>query len=302
MSRGTRTIRIRQSSISGYSLAELVLVIMICGLLAGLITSFLSRPMEGYRDLRLRASLVDLAEGSLRRMARDIRAALPNSPRVSAGQRALELIHSADGARYRDAPGVNPTGDDHTAASDWLDLAGDTQFNVLGRFANLTFSYGTPLPAGRRLAVYPTSTAVYVDAATSANPGRITPAATTITLADDGDEDQISLSNPFDFLFASPRQRLYVVDTPVSFICDLGAGTLTRYSEYSIVGAQPTNPLVAPLNLANAALMADHVSACQFDYDPGTPTRSGLVTLDLTLTQGGEQIRLLHQVHVGNVP
>jgi MSHA biogenesis protein MshO len=48
--------------------------------------------------------------------------------------------------------------------------------------------------------------------------------------------------------------------------------------------------------------MADHVSACSFIYHPGTPQHSGMVTLGLTLTDAGETITLMHQVHVENAP
>jgi MSHA biogenesis protein MshO len=50
--------------------------------------------------------------------------------------------------------------------------------------------------------------------------------------------------------------------------------------------------------------MADNVDSCSFTYTPGTSQRAGLLTLDLTIRDPatGEQIRLLHQVHVDNVP
>lgn len=46
----------------------------------------------------------------------------------------------------------------------------------------------------------------------------------------------------------------------------------------------------------------DGLSSCAFDYAVATNTRSGLVTLRLTLAEAGETITLLQQVHVDNAP
>lgn len=288
---------------SGVTLIELVITIVLSAIVAGLIGSFIARPFQGSTDARTRADLVDGAEGALVRMAREVRLALPNSVRVGAGGQALELLHTVDGARYRAGAGVNPSAQDHSAAADWLDFtSADAQWNVLGRFSNLAFSYGSPLAAGHRVALYPTGSAVWSDAASGANPGAITPGGTTLTLANDGDEDQLALSSAFRFALASPRQRLYLVDGPISFLCDTSAGSLTRYAGYAPYAAQPMDPSAAPLASASAALLTETVAACAFAYDAGTATRGGLVTLALTLARGGEQVRMAWQVHVDNAP
>lgn len=294
-------LRIRPET--GFTLFEMVLVVAISSIIAGMLNSFIRRPMEAYRDMERRATLVDVAETALRRMARDVRASLPNSLRVSGDKRSLEILHLADGARYREDPGTNPTtSEDHTDPNDWLSFSGDTQFNILGRLSHLDPNYGQALTAGTRLAIYNTSTNVYTDAATSANPGVITPAATTITVTDDVDEDKLTLSSSFEFLLRSPRQKVYVIESPVSYICDLTGETITRYGSYNINAIQPTDPGVAPLSTAASALVTNRVAACEFLYDPGTPSRAGLLTIALTLSEAGEQIRLFQQVHVNNTP
>jgi MSHA biogenesis protein MshO len=282
---------------AGYTLIEVVVVIAITALVAGFIGSFIVRPMQIYNDVNLRGELVAAASSALERVAREVRAALPNSVRVAAGGGALELLHVADGARYRAAAGGA-----HSAASDVIDLAGDGSFNVLGRFQDLGFSYGTPLAPGHRLVIYPTGSGVWSDAASGADPGVITPAATSLQVLDDGDEDQLVLSAPFRFALGSPQQRVYVVDGPLSYLCDTAAGSLTRYAGYPATAVQPTDPAAAPLSSASDALLVDRVSACRFTYTPGTPQRAALVTIELTLSHLGEQVRLLEQVHVLNVP
>jgi MSHA biogenesis protein MshO len=286
----------------GFTLVELVIAMVIASIMAGLAASFITRPMEGYADLTRRAALVDAAEGALRRMARDIHAALPNSLRIAGGGTTLELLHTADGGRYRRAPGTNPSTEDHTATSDWLDFAGDSSFNLLGRLGHLSFSYGSALAAQTRLAIYTTTTDVYADAAADANPGVITPSTASITILDDVDEDQLVLSSSFDFLYESPRQRVYLIDTPLTYRCDLAAATLVQYAGYAIASAQPTDPALSPLSGATAGLLARNLSGCSFSYEAGTLTRAGLLTLELSLADGGETVRLLHQVHVDNPP
>lgn len=289
---------------AGFSLIELVVVLVLVAVLAGGMTAFMVEPFRGWRDTTRRARLVDEAESALRRMARDVRRALPNSLRVAGGGSALELLHAADGARYRAQGGTNPGPIVHAAASDRLQLvpAGDASWNALGRFEALAFGYGIPLASGTRVAIHPTGSVVWADAASATSPGTITPAGTTITVLDDGDEDQLQLSAPFRFRFASPSQRMYLVDGPVSYLCDTAAGTLERFAGYAIAAAQPTDPGLAPLSAVGGARVANRVTACDFGYQPGTPTRTALLTLALSVSEAGETVRLLHQVHVENSP
>jgi MSHA biogenesis protein MshO len=283
---------------------ELVVVLVIASILGGAMAVFGARAMEGYRDVTRRAMLIDVAESALRRIGRDVRRALPNSIRVDGSTRVLELLHAADGARYRRRPGTNPGPVDHLDPGDWLSFttSGDVRFNLLGRLGALPFSYGAALPAGTRLAIYPTGSSVYADAASGANPGVITPAGTQLTISDDTDEDQIELDAPYQFRFESPRQRVYVVDTPVTYLCDLSGGTVTRYSGYTISQTQPTAAGAPPLSSAASALVTHHVTGCTFTYQPGTSQRAGLVTMEMQIAQAGEQVRLLHQIHVENAP
>ncbi len=48
------------------------------------------------------------------------------------------------------------------------------------------------------------------------------------------------------------------------------------------------------------AVLIDGVSAVSFTYAPGSTHRSAVVGMDLTLSQGGESIRLFREVHIRN--
>ena len=97
---------------------------------------------------------------------------------------------------------------------------------------------------------------------------------------------------------------MFLVDEPVSYLCDTGAGTLTRYSGYAIASSQADRDSDAELLAAGASstLIATRVSACAMSYAPGTAQRAGLVSISLAVADTGETVSLLHQVHVDNVP
>lgn len=286
---------------SGFTLVELVVTIAISGIIAGVVGTIIQKPMLAYQDVERRSRLVDAARNSLIHLEREVRGSLPNSLRITAAGTILEVIPVVDGGRYRRQPGVNPGLADHTAASDWLDFSGDASFNVMGRLQDLGFAYGAALP-GIRLAIYNTNTSIYAAAATDTVPSVVTPSTAAITILDDVDEDQISLSGAFDFLLESPDQRFYLIGTPVTYRCDLAAGTFTRHSDYGFSATQPSNPAAAPLSAGSAARLADGISACQFVYTPGTSSRAGLLSLEISVAEGAEAVNLLHQGHVENAP
>lgn len=291
---------------AGLSLVELVTVIAVSGVLTVGLASLLRMPMQGYLAVSRRAELVALADLTVSRMSRDLRTALPNSVRIAGGNRILELMTTSAGGRYRVDPGVNDPGGpsevDHSAASDWLSFGGDDRFNVLGRFASLAFTYGTPLANGTRLAIYPTGVDVWSEAATGADPGVITPNTTSITILDDGDEDQLVLGASHRFSLASPTARLFVVDGPTTYLCDVAAGVLWRVDGYAATAGQPTSISAAPLSGGNVRRVADQIESCAFDYVPGNATRAGLVTIEIVLAAADERVRLLQQVQVQNAP
>ena len=247
------------------------MVIVITGILASTVAIFIQKPVQGFFDTARRAALVDVADTASRRMSRDLREALPNSVRVTAGT-ALEFLHLRSAGRYREqGPG------------DSLDFtANDTSFDVLGP--------GVSVQSGDSVVVYNLGVSgsdAYEGTATSR---RIVPAGGPFgaSLAN------VTITSSTAFPFASPARRFQVVDTPVSYVC---AGTqMRRYSGYAILPGQPVPPAVS------GALIGDKLSACSFAYATGPSQRDALVTLHLDLTDGGETVSLIYQIHVNNVP
>jgi MSHA biogenesis protein MshO len=266
----------------GFTLVELITVIVITGILAGVLARFLSEPVRGYLQVASRATLVDQADLALRRMAQEVQRALPNSVRVApcGGGQCMEFLSTVDGGMYR-AQVSSPLAVPPDDILDFVNPVGDSSFDVLGGLR------ATPT-AGTFMVVYNLSAAL-------GSPDSAYRGLNRATIAGTSTNNSIQLTAPTLFLQASPQQRFFVVNTPVSYLCNPAAATLRRRDNYPITDAQPTN-------LAQGVLMSDRVAACAFTYSAGTATRGALLTLSLTLADGGEQITLLHQVHVFNAP
>jgi MSHA biogenesis protein MshO len=99
-----------------------------------------------------------------------------------------------------------------------------------------------------------------------------------------------------------PPYRVLAVESPVSYRCDLGAGTLTRHQGYAFAATQPDPPTGG-----SSAVLATGVSGCRFSAD-GTlvAARAALVNLRLSLSApsgaGTESVTLHHAVYVDNLP
>jgi MSHA biogenesis protein MshO len=277
----------------GFTLIELVITIAVGSVVVAFMSLFIVMPMNAYTAQTRRATLVDESDSALRFMARDLRSALPNSVRTAASGTALELLATADGARYQDnGPVANPA-----LALDFT--APDGAFATTVPFTQLTLPWS--------------SNAYYLSIYNVGVPGAnayqmanvITPAGTTITISAGAapNPNLVTLSPAFQFAYGSPEKRVYLVSGPVSYLCDTSAGTLTRYSGYSIQSTEPVSAAAA-LTGANAtsALVASNVSSCSFVYSSGTAQRNALATLSVSITQSGESVQLLNEVQVVNAP
>ena len=278
----------------GFTLVEMIIVIIITGIIAAVVAVFIRVPVQGYVDTVTRAELADEADTAVRRMSRDLRLALPNSIRVTTSGTTvfLELLLTRTGGRYLDE-------EDGVAGGDILDFsnAADISFRMVG-----------PLPAGAsqqiqvgdQLVIYNLGQGqadAYCTGASCNNRAAIAginAGARTITLA----ANPFALQTPV--ILRSPGHRFQIVSTPVTYACNATAGTLTRYSGYAISAAQPA---AEPVAGASRGLLGSGITACTFNYAALANVRSALAGITLAMQRTGSgTVTLFHQVHVDNTP
>jgi MSHA biogenesis protein MshO len=279
---------VKKRNKNGFTLIEMIIVILIIGIMSGIIFTVLIGPMRAYIDVEKRLRLVDIADTALQRMTREIRLALPNSIRITGGN-SVEFLRTLDGGRYRakNAGGAGVSVCGGPIAQDRLNfaLSGDC-FEVLGSLTNFALidTTGTCIDSSSDCLVIYNTGQTGADAYSDNNMADISGATA----------NSITFTGAPPFPYQSPRQRFFIVDTPVSFVCNTGTNQITRHDDYTIGGA-----------VGAGDLLINQVSACDFKYDPGSASRAGLVSLSITVqdaTLGGGSITLLQQAHVDNQP
>jgi MSHA biogenesis protein MshO len=277
-----------RSKQSGFSLVELIVVIVIMGILSASVGAFIASPVRSYFETIDRATLTDAGNLVVRRITRELQSAVPNSARVttSGSTKYLEFVPIVDSGRYRHAVsnGNDPNGTDPLVVTS----ATDNSFQVLGPTITAT--------SGSQLVVWNLGTGnsnlysgTNIRTVTSIGAGlqTITFTATTVWPGD------------------SPGYRFEIVNGAVTYACTPnagGTGTLTRYSGYAIQATQPASTSTAPLSTATSSLVLNDVTSCSF-----TP---GSVAVDLNAVQiamqltdsNGETVSLYSQVHTPNSP
>jgi MSHA biogenesis protein MshO len=274
---------------TGFTLIELVIVIVITGIISGMVAIFLKTPVDQYIDVARHAAMTDIADTALQRMTRDLRTAAPNSVRLSGGY--LEFLPTKAGGRYR-ANALGGLGSCAAAGDELSFTAADSCFEMTSPAIN--FAAGDKIIIGSTQAdgnaPYNSTTTGVLRAYTGAV-GAQTKVVITAT--------------QFPAFASLPSQRFAVVsgsEQAVTYACENvggtvdGTGTLIRYWAYGFNVAQ-----IAPPIGGFSALLADKISACAITYN-AINQRNGLITIALTTLQGGERIHLYSEIHVNNMP
>lgn len=278
----------------GFTLVELIMVIVLMGVIGGMVSVFMKSPIDAYFDSARRAALTDVADTVVRRMARDVRKALPNSIR-SAGSQCVEFIPTRIGGRYRAEPG---------GAGDVLDFTlADGSFNMLGRNADLPVDQR--IAVGDVVAVYNLGIAgadAYAGDNTTAVTGASGEAGTPV-------ESVIEIAAK-KFPLESPNRRFHVIpgdEQVVRYVCvgatginAQGDGTGVLYRQ--VLTLPLTESASCPATVTGAAVLAARVSACSFNYSGPDLQRNALLSMTISLTERNETVNLLHEVHVSNTP
>lgn len=250
----------------GFTLIELIVVIVLLGITSITFTSLITNSMRGYLDTANRQDSAAIARIALDRIGRELREAVPQSVRVSGG--CIQFLPIAASTVYTSLSANNVS----IPVIDFTPPAGNGFFAV----------------------VYPVNSSEVYDATSptvalkSINDfGAVSSSIRTLTLA-----------SGFPAPRNSPGERIYIASTPVSF-CFTGT-QLIRYTG-NITAAQPIPPSA---NLLNAAVLIDKLSngAGTFTYSVGNWKNNALVTITFTILQAnGETLQFDHEVWLRNV-
>ncbi|MCR4298288.1 MAG: prepilin-type N-terminal cleavage/methylation domain-containing protein [Gallionella sp.] len=302
----------RTTAQRGFTLVEMIMVIVITGIIGGIVAVFLKAPVQQYMDVARRAELTDIADTAVRRMARDIRTAVPNSVRVpnpTSTSTYIEFMPTRDGGRYR----ANSTGGGvgcGTVADSVLDFAAaDTCFEIIGsaiKFNSINdqIVVGSTQSDGAPPYQLPTSATGIRRAIDAAGVGTFQYVKITSTTALPAWAELSS--QRFDVVDGAQQAVTYAcVPTVGTVAADDGTLSLMRYWNYGFHSMQQTPAGIAantaPVAAHSEAILAHKASACEITYDVPNQ-RFGLVTVRLTLTSGGESVSLYNEIHVNNAP
>ncbi|MEM1437190.1 MAG: prepilin-type N-terminal cleavage/methylation domain-containing protein, partial [Pseudomonadota bacterium] len=191
----------------GFTIVELVLVLVVLGILSLGAVRFLTDASNGFASTVTRSQLARDLRQSLEDLGRGLREALPGSVRIDATGRCLELVPVVQGGTYLQLPVGTPA----------------AQMRVV--------PIGTPVAGAPRVAVSPLDT-VYTLGSTSVVSPPVTPGA-----VDAANELPLLFATAHAFPRESAAQRYYLVADPQSYCFVEGA--LWRYAGYGWQSAQP---------------------------------------------------------------
>lgn len=270
---------------SGFSLVELIVVIVLIGIIGGVLTMQLLPAIRAYLAVGERASLTHRADTALRRIVGDVRRAVPNSLRLGSSK-CLELVPSSDGGRFRNDQDYSP---DALEAAFLDDTAVRQTFDVLTPFSTKPVQ-GDAIVIGNQNPgdVHGNVNVAVVDSV--GTPPAASMGTLRITL-----QPGTGLRVPEGYTGA----RFMVIpaaEKTVSYVCN--GGKLYRVAYQNL---QPAARCDVP---ANAPLLASGVTSCDFVYsaNQGATQESGFVRLHLTLSGKEESVSLTLGAHVDNVP
>ncbi|MEY2653255.1 MAG: hypothetical protein RLZZ524_282 [Pseudomonadota bacterium] len=287
---------------AGFTLVEVIVVMVVAGVLAATLTVFLRPAIDGYIDSRERAGLQAEAEITLATMVREVRRAVPNSIR-SPGNQCFELLPASGGGRYRSGPDtVNDSGAACTPGANcsaWVDTGTlTTTFDVLS-------ASGTPAAVGDSIVINnQNGNDVYEGLNRSRITAVETPAApygvVRLTI------EPLQVSPGYDgarySVVPQDQQAVFYGCVDADGTLDAqgnGRGRLLRLSGY---GYDATAPSSCPT--AGGVMVASGVRSCNFVHDPnqGATQQSGFVWIELQIARHGETAHLGMGAHVPNAP
>ncbi|MEH6445633.1 MAG: prepilin-type N-terminal cleavage/methylation domain-containing protein [Oceanospirillaceae bacterium] len=256
----------------GFSLVELILVIVIMAIIAVGSTQFIVNSVKGLNDVTHRDSLANNLRISMAKIENQLQSSLSNSVRISHARntQCVEMLPIKASAFYVSGSFANDVANNRLSTIDTIAL----NYNALG----LKVSLGTS-----------DSSLLY-----SAD----THSVAKQKAAKNSEFSQLSfLSSPSlntAFLQAAQAKLVYFVDQAISYC--IVAGDLYRYSDYKVSLKQPM-PETLPKREPKRVLLNQGLgSPSNFSFLPD----QSLFTLVLSTAKGAEQITITQPFWLSN--
>jgi MSHA biogenesis protein MshO len=261
----------------GFTLIELITVIVILSILTVIGSGFMIKTAEGYQQTVNRSLLIQRGRQTIERLTRELRNAVPNSIRVSANNLCIEWLPTVGGGNYM---GVLPDQSNGAPATSLINTSpitfsgGNASYVIVGAL-NSTEVYS--------------STPSSLELFSSINTGSI--------------PNQITLSNAKIFERNSINQRVFIAIEP-NQAC-INGDELLIYDSYTTSGSYPSQSALTGSPPGAGVLVSAGVTVSgetPFSITSGVESRNTIVVLNIPFSKGGERIVLRHQVMVRNVP
>ncbi|ABZ78382.1 methylation site containing protein [Shewanella halifaxensis HAW-EB4] len=280
--------KLKQLRSRGFTLVEMITVVIILGVLVLGVSSFLLFGTRIFINATSVDQVMSQSRFAIERMTREIRNAAPNSIRVrdsgDGAWQCIEMMPIISSASYIDMP-IAPA----SAASSGTAMQS---------------SASAPLNADQFLLIYPLS-ATDVYTSTTGSQGKLF-SIKSIT-ANSTNDLSIDFGRAVRFDAASPRQRYFGVQDAVSFCFERVTPELSLLKRYAGYGFNHPNLQPAPNDMGTGVLMAENIvntigNNSPIAYTPGTLRNNAMVHLSPLFDVQGQTFQYHHQVQVINVP